>query len=274
MRLWTKIAAVASLAALAACAGPSRSVVTNSSIGSGQSIQGSFVGGAVPLLGDSRPHTWTGGHPYNHQIHGVDVSRYQGNVNWNAARAAGINFAFIKATEGADHSDPAFRTYWEGTRAAGIPRSAYHFWYHCRSGAEQAAWYIANVPREPGMLPPVLDMEWVHTSRTCRVKPSPQQIVAEANVFLDTIHRYYGQRPVVYTTVDFYRETNIGRLNAEFWLRSVADHPRNIYPGQRWTFWQYTGTGTAPGFVGNVDLNAFAGNSLQWRQWVNRRSVR
>ena len=261
-----KIAAILSLAVLTACGGG----------GGGGSRGGGagYVGGTVPQLGDTAPHVWTSGHPYNHEVHGVDVSRYQGSVDWNRARQAGISFAFIKATEGGDHSDPMFRTYWEQTRAAGIPRSGYHFYYVCRSGAEQAAWYIANVPRERGALPPVVDLEWVHTSRTCRYKPSQAEIHREVGIFMSVLQQYYGQRPVVYTTVDFYREANLRALPAEYWLRSVADHPRRTYPGQRWTFWQYTGTGTAPGFGGNVDLNAFAGNRRQWQQWVNSRVVR
>ncbi len=96
----------------------------------------------------------------------------------------------------------------------------------------------------------------------------------ELSQFMSVLEQYYGQRPVIYTTVDFYRDNDLERLRGEFWLRSVADHPRKIYPGQRWAFWQYTGTGTAPGFGGNVDLNTFAGNALQWRQWVNARSAR
>lgn len=274
MRFWTRLAMVGLVAALAACGGPSRKYTARPGIGAGQSLQGGFVGGAVPALGDSKPHVWQGGHPYGHQVHGVDVSRYQGAVDWSAARRAGVQFAFLKATEGADHSDPAFQTYWAQTRAAGMPRSAYHFWYHCRSGVEQAQWFIRNVPRERGMLPPVLDLEWVHNSRTCSYKPSPDEVRREAMAFISVVSQHYGQRPVVYTTVDFYRDNNLGRLPVEFWLRSVADHPRNIYPGQRWTFWQYTGTGTAPGFSGNVDLNAFAGSQMQWNMWVNQRMVR
>ena len=69
-------------------------------------------------------------------------------------------------------------------------------------------------------------------------------------------------------------ERGVRRINAEFWLRSVADHPRGTYPGQPWTFWQYTGTGTATGFRGNVDLNAFAGSRAQWNRWVASRSQR
>lgn len=273
--MWIRAAALVAIAALAGCGGgASRRVVTDASIGSGQPISGSYVGGAVPALGDSAPHIWTSGHPYNNQVHGVDVSRYQGSVDWATARAAGISFAFLKATEGGDHSDPAFPVYWAQTRAAGIPRGAYHFYYFCRSGAEQAAWFIANVPRERGALPPVVDLEWVHNSRTCRYQPSPAEIHQEVGTFMAILTQYYGQRPIVYTTVDFYRDAQLGRMNAEFWLRSVADHPRGTYPGQRWSFWQYTGTGTAPGFRGNVDLNTFAGNRAQWNRWLASRMQR
>lgn len=274
MRFLFRAMAILTIAAVAACGGPPRRVVTDIGIGSGQSIQGGFVGGAVPALGDSAPHVWTSGHPYNHEVHGVDVSRYQGGVDWDAARRAGVSFAFLKATEGADHSDPAFRTYWAQTRAAGIPRGAYHFYYFCRSGAEQAAWFIANVPRERGALPPVLDLEWNHASRSCKHRPSPAEVQREVNTFISMVSRHYGQRPIIYTTVDFYHETGVRRINAEFWLRSVADHPRQTYPGQNWTFWQYTGTGTAPGFQGNVDLNAFAGSRAQWNRWLAARVQR
>jgi hypothetical protein len=73
---------------------------------------------------------------------------------------------------------------------------------------------------------------------------------------------------VVYTTVDFYRENGIGALpGTEFWLRSVAGHPSTVYPGQRWTFWQYTGTGLVPGIHGPVDINVFAGSVVDWKRW-------
>ena len=263
-RIVTILSAIAVLL-LAACGGPRTVVVPNGG--------GGWIGGAVPQLGDNAPHSWVGGHPYDHQVHGIDISRWQGNIDWNRARTSGISFAFLKATEGADHTDPEFRRYWREAGNARIPRGAYHYYYFCRSGAEQAAWYIRNVPREGGSLPPVLDIEWTH-SKTCPRRPGSAEILREASNFIAILEQYYGQRPIIYTTVDFYRETGIGRLNAEFWLRSVAGHPRNVYPGQRWTFWQYTGTGSVPGIRGNVDLNAFAGSANDWRAWLNRRLVR
>lgn len=232
--------------------------------------QGGYVAGTRPMLGDSRPHAWTAGHPYNNEIHGIDISRYQGQINWQQVRSAGINFVFIKATEGGDHSDPAFRTYWDQAGAAGIPRGAYHYYYFCRSGAQQAAWFIANVPRGTNTLPPVIDLEWT-SSRTCPRRPSPAEVKAEATAFMNALQQFYGQRPIIYTTVDFYRDNQLGTMREEFWLRSTANHPSATYPGQRWTFWQYSGTGTVPGIRGNVDLNTFAGSAAQWNQWLRAR---
>lgn len=256
MRLFLSFLMAGMLVLLASCGRPVS-----------QGAPGSYVGGAVPQIGDNKPHTWRGGHPYNNPIHGIDVSRYQDNIDWRRARSAGVNFVYVKATEGGDYADPAFRKHWAGAAAAGIPRGAYHYYYFCRSGVEQAAWFIANVPRGHGTLPPVIDLEWT-SSRTCRYRPPPAEVRAEALSFMNALQQYYGHRPIVYTTVDFYRDNDLGKLPAEFWLRSVADHPRNIYPGQRWTFWQYSGTGSVPGIRGNVDLNTFSGSAAQWRQWL------
>ena len=77
-------------------------------------------------------------------IHGIDVSRWQGKIDWALVRAAGTQFAFIKATEGGDHLDPRFTENWYGAAQAGVPRGAYHFMYWCRPAHEQAAWFAAT----------------------------------------------------------------------------------------------------------------------------------
>jgi lysozyme len=220
-----------------------------------------------PAKGDNAPHNGVA-RVHRLPIHGIDVSRWQGDIDWARVRAAGTRFAFIKATEGGLHLDPRFHENWENARRAGVPRGAYHFVFWCRSAEEQAAWFIENVPNEPDALPPVLDLEWNHRSRTCTHRPDPAAVRAEAARFLDILTAHYNQRPVVYTTVDFYRETGIGALpRTEFWLRSVAGHPSTVYPGQRWTFWQYTGTGLVPGIRGPVDINVFAGSAADWTRW-------
>ncbi|KIC11916.1 glycoside hydrolase [Leisingera sp. ANG-M1] len=221
-----------------------------------------------PWFGDSDPFEWEGRKPWSYPVHGIDVSRYQGEVDWRQVRRAGVAFAYIKATEGGDHTDPRFRENWQGARSAGLPRGAYHYYYFCRPAAEQARWFIKHVPRDANALPPVLDMEWNHRSRTCKLRPDGATVRAEARKFLNILERHYGKRPVIYTTVDFYRDTGIGQLSGtEFWLRSVAGHPREVYSGKAWSFWQYTGTGQVPGVEGDVDLNTFRGSPESWLRW-------
>ncbi|MBL9053394.1 MAG: glycoside hydrolase, partial [Tabrizicola sp.] len=119
---------------------------------------------------DSDPTDWPGKSPDRYPVHGIDLSRFQTSVDWATARANGVNFAYIKATEGGDLFDPMFKDHWRGAAVAGVKRGAYHFFYHCRPAAEQARWFIKHVPRTNGALPPVLDMEWTPTSPTCTIR--------------------------------------------------------------------------------------------------------
>lgn len=224
-------------------------------------------------LADNDPVIFAGKAPNKFPIHGIDVARFQTQVDWRKARKAGIRFAFIKATEGGDFLDPMFRDHWRGAGRAKVLRGAYHFFYFCRPAVDQARWFIRNVPKTRGMLPPVLDMEWNPFSPTCTKRPPGATVRREARIFLDMLERHYGQRPILYTTPEFYRQTGIGRLpKTEFWLRSTAKTPAETYPRQNWHFWQYSGTGSVPGIAGDVDLNAFAGSRRQWDAWVAARS--
>ncbi|WP_226782996.1 glycoside hydrolase family 25 protein [Oceaniglobus trochenteri] len=250
---------------LLACGGPRSAPPT---AGSG------FPAAIRPQFQDADPHPWDGPSPNSHAVHGIDASRWQGNIDWPRARQGGVNFAWLKATEGGDVIDPKFRDYWEGARQAGVVPGAYHFFYFCTPAAVQARWFIANVPRQAGSLPPVLDLEWNHRSPTCRLRPDPAVVRREARIFIDIVTRHYGQRPVIYTTPDFWDRNDIAALGEEVWLRSVAGHPSKVYPGARWSFWQYTSTGLAQGIEGEVDLNAFAGSARAWQGWLAARAVR
>jgi lysozyme len=232
-----------------------------------------FAPVARPSFGDADPVAWPGQTPASHAIHGIDVSRWQGDIDWPRARAGGVSFAFIKATEGGDRTDPGFEKHWRGAAAAGVPRGAYHFYYFCTSPEIQANWFIANVPRERGALPPVLDMEWNAHSPSCRHRPEPATVRALAKAFLDILHGHYGQRPIIYITPDFWEENQMWLLGEEVWLRAVTRHPSEAYPGAAWSFWQYSGTGLVPGVNGPVDLNAFAGSPSAWASWLAARTL-
>lgn len=211
-----------------------------------------------------------GERPSDYEVHGIDVSKYQGTIDWNAARQDGTAFAYIKATEGGDMLDDRFHENWRGAREAGIPRGAYHFYYWCRPGIEQARWFIENVPRDPYALPPVLDIEWTPYSPTCTRAPPREEIVRETTIFMDALERHYGVRPIIYAPIDIHRERLVGTFpNHQFWLRGVRDHPRKNYPTRDFTFWQYTESATVAGIRGPVDKNAFAGTARDWRRWLD-----
>ena len=73
---------------------------------------------AYPRFGDSDPHEWQSATPWSYAVHGTDVSKYQTSVAWSNAKASGISFAFIKATEGGDRVDDNFSENWRKARAA------------------------------------------------------------------------------------------------------------------------------------------------------------
>ncbi len=232
--------------------------------------------GIPAMFGDTKPIEWRE-HPIrpdNYAVHGIDAARYQGEIDFATARANGVAFAWLKATEGGDHLDPGWAINAPRARSAGMPVGAYHFYYFCRTPAEQARWFIKTVDKRPGDLPPVLDMEWNHQS-SCKARPDPQTVRDAIQEYSRNVAAHYGTRPVIYTTPDFYEDNALGQLaGAEFWLRSVAEHPSERYPDERWTFWQYSGTGVARGVKGNVDLNAFAGSPESFAAWYAARVQR
>jgi lysozyme len=243
--------------------------VTTQSISISQTS--SVVKTAYPRFGDRDPHDWKSLTPWQYPVHGTDVSKYQSDVDWGHARQNGISFAFVKATEGGDHVDARFTDNWRAAKAAGIPRGAYHFYYFCRPAAEQANWFIRNVPNDAASLPPVLDMEWNPQSPSCKLRPDAATVRREMRIFLKKIERHYGKTPIIYTTLDFYRDNNLDQISHyPFWLRSTAGHPNERFGDQRWLFWQYTGTGIVPGVDGDTDLNVFNGSRDDWQSWLDQ----
>jgi lysozyme len=216
---------------------------------------------------DAHPINFGKRSPRKHAVHGVDVSRWQGEIDWATLRTQGANFAYIKASDVGDHLDPMFKTIWRRAKDAGLKRGAYHFFYWCRTAGEQADWFIRNVPRDPDALPPVIDVEYNGES-SCKYRLSRARALEKMQVFMDKLERHYGKRPVIYTAPDFYRDNLAGEFKAyPFWLRSVAAHPSQVYPGRKWMFWQYSGSGLSQGVEGRIDLNVFHGSEADWHDW-------
>lgn len=189
-------------------------------------------------------------------VRGIDISHHQGAIDWAAVAADGVDFAYIKATEGGDFRDPRFVANWAGAGAAGIARGAYHFFTLCRPGAVQAANFIAAVPPTPGMLRPVVDLEY---GGNCSARPSPAALLTEVRDFLAALEAHYGSKPLLYLTRGFHADYLDGALvDYPLWVRSLYFEPG--YPAREWSIWQFHDRGRRAGIAGPVDLNVFRGD--------------
>lgn len=200
----------------------------------------------------------------NHYVEGVDVSRHQGAIDWRALAGSGVTFAYIKASEGADHRDERFETNWRDSEAAGIRRGAYHFFTLCKPGAAQAANFISAVPTEADALPHAVDIE---QKNPCREGPTITDVPAELKVFIDAVEAHYGRRPIIYTTSEFNQMHLDGALLDErYWLRNLFAQPD--FRRDSWVIWQYNHAGKRPGVQGPVDLNYFRGDAAAFEKFA------
>jgi GH25 family lysozyme M1 (1,4-beta-N-acetylmuramidase) len=179
---------------------------------------------------------------------GIDVSRHQGNIDWNAVKASGINFAFMKATEGVDYTDPNYTTNAQGASAAGINIGAYHF---LRAGdvQKQASQFIDALKPFQWNYPIVVDVE--HAELVPLGKNAITDMVVQ---FCEAI-KAAGYIPMIYANPNWCSNyLDMSRLSGyDLWLAHYnVDSPSSNYP---YTVWQYTSTGSVPGIGGNVDLN-------------------
>jgi lysozyme len=203
------------------------------------------------------------GIPENFNIHGIDVSHHQDNINWDLVqsmqvRNVRIGFAFIKATEGLGKVDSHFNRNWYHARDAGLCRGAYHFFLATKSGKLQAENFIDVVELKAGDLPPVLDVEQTYGV-------SPDKMRREIHAFLQTVEEYYGVRPILYTNVDFYRQYLDGEFDEyPLWVAHYLqqDKPRI---NRDWLFWQHSEQGRVNGITSHVDFDVFNGDSVQFR---------
>ena len=183
---------------------------------------------------------------------GIDVSHHQGAIDWRRLPAQGVDFAYIKASEGGDHRDSAFAANWAGAAQAGIAHGAYHYFTLCRSGTEQAANFIAAVPVDPAALPPAVDLEYLGN---CAARVPVDAFHRELATFIQLVEARYGKRIILYTTDEFDRAYAVSAgIDRPLWLRSLVIEPR--FGARRWTIWQASSFRRLDGIKGRVDWNA------------------
>lgn len=202
---------------------------------------------------------------YTYPVRGVDVSSYQGEIDWPVLASQDIQFAFIKATEGSSFVDPYFKPNLTAAQQTSLRVGAYHFFSYDSSGKTQAENFIANVPATAAMLPPVVDLEFYGDKE--KNLPVKEDVVRELASLLQELEAHYGKRPILYATDKSNRLYLAGEFDEyDLWIRNVVSTP-SLAEGQTWTFWQYTNRERLAGYHGKetfIDINVFHGSQAEF----------
>ena len=200
------------------------------------------------------------------QVRGLDLSHYQGTVDWNQVFQAGYSFAFIKATDGITYTDPMFQTNWNEASAAGLLRGAYHFFEPADDAQQQAENFLNAVSLGAGDLPPVLDVESTSTSS----QVSTSAIIDGVAAWLQMVEEAAGLAPILYTNSGFWNRLDTQQFGSyPLWIADYGVSSPTLPTGwTSWTFWQYSQSGQIPGIQTSVDLDLFQGSLQQLQQMV------
>ncbi len=187
-------------------------------------------------------------------VRGVDVSHHQGQIDWDRVRRDGIEFAYLKATEGSSFVDPRFVTNAREAAGAGLRVGGYHYFTLCSPGAPQAEHFATTLAAagEKLRMPPVVDLELIGN---CADPPPREDLVAQVRGFLDVVEARTGRRVVVYTHPDLearFRFASV--LDRRQWVRRIGSTP----PDREWWMWQRDDAASVDGISGPVDLNVLA----------------
>jgi lysozyme len=184
-------------------------------------------------------------------LKGIDVSHWNGNIDWNLVKNSGNSFAFCKATQGVGMIDPTFQRNIQAASDSGLIVGAYHFLNPTVSGRYQADFFAEYA--KPNMLL-ALDIEgdgWY--------KETPQECADEVSVFMTYVKIALGKYPLLYFSPSFAKD----RLRLfpikqyDWWIASYTPNVPEEFSKSK--FWQFTESGNCPGINGNCDLDFFFG---------------
>lgn len=188
---------------------------------------------------------------------GVDVSKYQGDIDYQLVAETGVSFVFIKATEGITYQDQNFLSNFSGFDDVDLVVGAYHFYESNDDPNEQLDKFITTVGDLSGHFPPVIDVETLHDIENAATLSN--DLVA----FAEGLEAYYGSKPILYSSKSFANSYLIDFSDYPLWLAEYEVAEPEI-PGnwETWAFWQWSQSGTIEGLDGYVDQNWFNGSDL------------
>ncbi|MFE3369646.1 lysozyme [Streptomyces sp. NPDC059173] len=210
-------------------------------------------------------------------VQGIDVSHWQGAINWGSVKAAGIDFAYMKATEGTSYKDSRFNANYTGSYNAGLIRGAYHFARpNVSNGATQAGYFASNGggwSKDGRTLPGVLDIEHNPYGAMC-YGLSTTRMRTWINDFYNTYKARTTRDVVIYTTAGWWNTCTGGwtgmSAKSPLWVAHWGTASPAVPAGfPTWTIWQYTATGRVAGVSGDVDRNKFNGSFARLQALAN-----
>ena len=196
--------------------------------------------------------------PAQANIQGIDVSKYQGEIDFTKIKTAGISYVFVRASEGNTYQDVNFKVNFNNAKAAGLTVSAYHFYESNDAPDTQLKNFTKMVTLSPGDLQPVVDIEKLHMQ-------DDTNLMKNLMTYLTGLETHYGVKPIIYTGLNFANQYVTQFSEYPLWLAEYEVSSPTVPSGWKdWTFWQYSQAGTVDGIEGNVDVDKFNGDLISF----------
>lgn len=207
--------------------------------------------------------------PPSGSVIGVDVSSYQGDIDWEMLSSQDISFAFIKATEGSSFVDPYFENNWENAADTDLRIGAYHFFSFESAGETQADLFCSTVTPVDNMLPPVIDVEFYGRFESEK-DLNISEVKHELRILVDLISDKYGMKPIIYASDESYEAIVKNDFDdCDLWFRSVYFSIPNEIEA---VFWQFSNRHRLDGYSGEevyIDMNVFCGRGEDFENYPN-----
>jgi lysozyme len=215
---------------------------------------------------------------------GLDVSDFDGTVDWIRVKQAGYTFAFAKATEGETWKAATFPRNWRQMEGVGIIRGAYHFFRPTIDAKAQAKHFLDYVnsvdPIGVNDLPPVIDLEHYPASVEQQWNSlSKPERVQRVKKWIDVIESEINRKPIIYTSYGFWNGWMRGVRDFSgypLWVAHYTPNPQPLIPNEwdRWTFWQYSDHAEIPGILeSREDVNRFNGSLSDLIAFIPNKTV-
>ncbi len=191
---------------------------------------------------------------------GIDISEYQGKINWREVNTIKTNipidFILIRATAGKNRVDKKFISNFENAKKKGFITGAYHYYRPNENSRQQAKLFIKTVHLTAGDLPPVLDIENISKTQPM------DSLKIGLKRWLTLVENHYGIKPIVYTGESYYNTYLKNEFSDfDFWIANYSKISSSL--DSDCLFWQFTEKGQLNGINHAVDINIFNGNMKQ-----------